>query len=302
MQTIPPLAMDLHLPSMHVAEARVEAGSVGTWLDTCRMATLGVIFPPDLPPEQLRAVVLAAEESGVAELWLWEDCFKESGLATAAAVLAWTQRLRVGIGLLPVPLRNVGLTAMELATLARLFPGRLRPGIGHGMQEWMGQVGARAQSPMTLLQEYTTTLRELLRGQTMSMSGRYVQLDDVTLDWPPDVVPPLLVGGVGPRTLELAGRLGDGVILTGETTVDQLRDAVGHVRAGHDASGHDSAPEVVIFLPVADRPSAEEVAARVGEFVAAGATTVALLSVGDAAPPLADFTRFVGHEVQSLIR
>ena len=47
----------------------------------------------------------------------------------------------MGIGLLPVPLRNVALTAMELATLERLFPGRLAPGIGHGVLDWMGQVG-----------------------------------------------------------------------------------------------------------------------------------------------------------------
>lgn len=266
------------------------------------MAKLGVIFPPDLPPEQLRPVALAAEESGVAELWLWEDCFKESGIATAAAVLAWTQHLGVGIGLLPAPLRNVGLTAMELATLARLFPGRIRPGIGHGDQAWMGQVGARAQSPMTLLEEYATALRGLLHGQSMSTAGRYVQLDEVTLDWPPEVIPPVLVGGVGPRTLELAGRLGDGVILTEGTTADQLRDAVGHVQTGRAANDDGSPPEVVVFLSVPDRPSAGEVAKRVGEFVGAGATTVALLSVGDAKPPLADFTYFVGRDVQPLIR
>lgn len=267
-----------------------------------RMASLGVIFPPDRPPEELREVALAAEESGLAELWLWEDCFKESGIAPAAAVLAWTERLRVGIGLLPVPLRNVSLTAMELATLARLFPGRLRPGVGHGVLDWMAQVGARAQSPMTLLQEYVVALRELLHGQAVSSSGRYVRLDEVRLDWPPTDAPPLLVGAVGPRTLELAGRIGDGVILTGETTLDKLRDAVAQVQVGRDAGRHKSAAEVVVFVTVTDQPAAAEVAEKVGEYVAAGATTVALLSVGDAAPGLADFTRFVGREVQPLIR
>ena len=171
------------------------------------MVNLGVIFPPDLAPEQLRPVALAAEESGLDELWLWEDCFAESGIATAAAVLAWTERLRVGIGLLPVPLRNVALTAMELATLARLFPGRLVPGVGHGVLEWMGQVGARVPSPMTLLDEYATALRELLRGQTVSTSGRYVTLDAVGLAWPPQAVPPVLVGAVGPADPH-AGRRG----------------------------------------------------------------------------------------------
>jgi alkanesulfonate monooxygenase SsuD/methylene tetrahydromethanopterin reductase-like flavin-dependent oxidoreductase (luciferase family) len=265
------------------------------------MVNLGVIFPPDLAPEELRPVALAAEESGVGELWLWEDCFAESGVATAAAVLAWTERLRVGIGLLPVPLRNVALTAMELATLARLFPGRLVPGIGHGVLDWMGQVGARASSPMTLLDEYATALRELLQGQTVSTSGRYVTLDAVGLAWPPQTVPPVLVGAVGPRTLALAGAVGDGVILTGETTLDELPEAVRRVRAGRADAGLDTAPEVVVFVTVADRPAAADVAARVSRFADAGATTVALLSVGDDAPPLPEFARFVGHEVQPLL-
>ena len=286
------------------------------------MVNLGVIFPPDRAPEELRPVALAAEESGLGELWLWEDCFAESGIATAAAVLAWTERLRVGIGLLPVPLRNVALTAMELATLARLFPGRLVPGVGHGVLNWMGQVGARAASPMTLLGEYTVALRELLQGQTVSTSGRYVRLDAVGLAWPPQTVPPVLVGAVGPRTLTLAGAVADGVILTEETGVDQLAEAVGRVRAGRsdagqadagrsdagqadagrsDAGQADAVLEVVVFVTVTDRPAAAEIASRVSQFAEAGATTVALLSVGENAPPLAEFARFAGQEVRPLL-
>jgi alkanesulfonate monooxygenase SsuD/methylene tetrahydromethanopterin reductase-like flavin-dependent oxidoreductase (luciferase family) len=129
------------------------------------MTVLGAIFLPQLPPERLRGIADAADEAGLEELWLWEDCFRESGVASAAAVLAWTGRLRVGVGLLPVPLRNVALTAMELATMHRLFPGRLSVAVGHGVQEWMAQVGARVESPVTLLREYVTALRALLRGE-----------------------------------------------------------------------------------------------------------------------------------------
>ena len=89
---------------------------------------------------------------------MWEDCFKEAALPGATAMLAWTARSRVGIGLMPVPLRNVALTAMEIATIARLFPGRFAPAVGHGVQGWMGQVGARVESPLTLLREYADAL------------------------------------------------------------------------------------------------------------------------------------------------
>ena len=261
------------------------------------MPTLGVIFPPDLPPEELHQVATAADDAGLEELWLWEDCFAESGVAPAAAVLGWTQRLRVGIGLLPVPLRNVGLTAMELATLARLFPGRVVPGIGHGVLDWMGQVGARAESPMTLLAEYTTALRRLLSGETVSVAGRYVTLHDVALAWPPDPPLAVLVGAVGPRTLRLAGRLADGVILTGDATPEGVRDALTEV-----APPRDRAFSVVSFVEVRDRPTSGQVAKLAQRYFDAGATTVALHSVGDARPPLADFATLVANEVAPLLR
>ena len=145
------------------------------------------------------------------ELWLWEDCFDHGGIATAAAALAWTNRLQVGIGVLPVPLRNPALAAMEIASLARLFPDRVHVGVGHGVLDWMAQVGARAESPMTLLREYVTALRDLLAGETVTTDGRYVQLRDVRLGWAPESPPPLHVGAVRPKTLALAGELADGV-------------------------------------------------------------------------------------------
>ena len=135
----------------------------------------------------------------------------------------------------------------------------------------------------------------------MTRDGRYVTLDSVGLAWPPETVPPVLVGAVGPRTLTLAGEHGDGVILTGETTVDALPAAIEKVRAGALSTGRDAGLPVVVFVPVVDRPSAAEVADRVNSYVRAGATTVALLSVGDDAPPLAEFARFAGTEVQPLL-
>ena len=265
------------------------------------MTTLGAIFPPDLPPERLRTVAVAADQAGLEQLWLWEDCFAESGIASAAAVLAWTERLTVGIGLLPVPLRNVALSAMELATLHRLFPGRLVPGIGHGVLDWMGQVGARAESPMTLLGEYTSALRQLLHGGTVSTAGRYVQLDRVALAWPPAAPPPLLVGAVKPRTIALAGELADGVILTGDTSPADLRAALPHLRGGAQASGRGDVPLVVVFIAVEAELPASAVADRVGEFADAGASHAILLAVGDG-PPLERFVEFVATEVRSLVR
>src|SRR4051812_7935933 len=103
---------------------------------------LGVMFDRDHRPEALRDFARAAEETGVDDLWLVEDLGWAGSVSSAAVALAATERLRVGIGILPAPLRNPALLAMELGSLARLFPGRLVAGIGHGVPEWMAQVGA----------------------------------------------------------------------------------------------------------------------------------------------------------------
>lgn len=199
---------------------------------TPRVPMLGVVFRPQYAPEQLRAVAEAADAAGVDEMWLWEDCFDESGIAAAAAALAWTEHLHVGIGVLPVPLRNPALTAMEIATLCRLFPGRFHAGVGHGVGEWMGQVGARADSPMTLLREHVVALQALLAHKSVSTQGRYVHLRDVQLGWAPHSKPDLYVGAVQPKTLALAGELGDGLILTGGSTPEDVAQA----RAAFDAA------------------------------------------------------------------
>jgi alkanesulfonate monooxygenase SsuD/methylene tetrahydromethanopterin reductase-like flavin-dependent oxidoreductase (luciferase family) len=302
------------------------------------VTTLGAVFVPQFPPERLRGVARAADEAGLEELWLWEDCFKESGIAAAAAALAWTERLRVGVGLLPVPLRNVALTAMELATMHRLFPDRFSVAVGHGVQGWMEQVGARVESPMTLLREYVSALRALLGGETVTVSGRYVRLDRVALDWPPPSAPAILAGAVGPRSLRLSGEVADGTVLVSSTTPDGVREAralVNEGRAAGDARGAGPSQRslagevtgghrVVLFAHAATGPDAAArlagyqkrwgmepgkvgvagdaaaVAAAVRSWAAAGADTVVLEPTDDDPDP-EGFVRFVGAEVRPLV-
>jgi alkanesulfonate monooxygenase SsuD/methylene tetrahydromethanopterin reductase-like flavin-dependent oxidoreductase (luciferase family) len=283
--------------------------------------TLGVVFRPQLPPERLRAAAETADDAGLDELWLWEDCFLESGIASAAAALAWTQRLRVGVGLLPVPLRNVALTAMEVATLSRLFPDRLRLAVGHGVQDWMGQVGARVESPLTLLREYVTALRALLDGRPVTVEGRYVHLQDVTLGWPPAPPPRLLVGAGRPRTLQLSGEVADGTILVAGTTPERVREVRALVDAAHPGAGRTQPHSLTVYVSAATGPGAEQrmadelralshdpaddvaitgdadaIAAGVTRWTQAGADAVILQPTADE-PDIEGFIRFVAEHV-----
>ncbi|APY84990.1 LLM class flavin-dependent oxidoreductase [Streptomyces alfalfae] len=291
------------------------------------MTTLGMVFRPQLPPERLRDVVREAEAAGLAELWLWEDCFLESGIATAAAALAWSERLRVGVGLLPVPLRNAAVTTMEAATLHRLFPGRVMLGVGHGVQDWMGQVGARAESPLTLLREHLDAMRALLAGERVTTEGRYVRLDDVALDWPPATAPAVYAGARGPRSVRLTGEAADGTILDASTPPDGVRGARRLIDEGREAAGRTDRPHpVVVYLHAATGPGArarldaelrregnaqvpglgvaggaEDVAKAVLRLAEAGADTVVLQPTADEPDP-EGYVRFVTDQVAPLVR
>ncbi|MFJ1603378.1 LLM class flavin-dependent oxidoreductase [Streptomyces sp. NPDC088253] len=289
------------------------------------MTVLGTVFRPQLPPERLRAVARAADDAGLEELWLWEDCFLEGGISAAAAALAWTERVRVGVGLLPVPLRNVAVTAMEAATLHRMFPGRAILGVGHGVQDWMGQVGARAESPVTLLREHLDALRALLRGERVSTDGRYVKLDGVALDWPPAGAPEVLAGATGPRSLRLSGAAADGTVLTAATAPEGVRRARRLIDEGRESAGRTDHHQVVVYLHTATGPDAaarlraeieangedplpehgvagdaDAVAKAVQRLAEAGADTVVLQPTADEPDPEA-FVRFAAREVRPLI-
>ena len=98
---------------------------------------LGIMFRREYPPEALPDFARRTEAAGFDELWVVEDCFYASGPASAATTLACTKSLMVGLGIMPVVVRNPVFTAMEIATLARMHPGRFLPGLGHGVAGWM---------------------------------------------------------------------------------------------------------------------------------------------------------------------
>jgi 5,10-methylenetetrahydromethanopterin reductase len=283
------------------------------------MLRLGLSFPPALPPEAFRSFVTSVESSGLDDLWISEDCFTESAIAGIVTALAITERIRVGAAMLPVPLRSVAQAAMEIATIDRLYPGRFVAGIGHGVQPWMEQAGVRADKPLTLLREYATALRQLLDGKHVSTTGRYVNLDDVALEYPPHQSPPLLIGAAGAKSLEAAGELGTGTLLSLGLDLEAIRKSCETTlkEAGPDheviasvivATGPDARQRVDAELTqygmegnpeIGAIGNAEQIAGTLRQIAAAGATAISL-SVCRDEPDVDAFIQFLGQEVRPL--
>jgi alkanesulfonate monooxygenase SsuD/methylene tetrahydromethanopterin reductase-like flavin-dependent oxidoreductase (luciferase family) len=209
-------------------------------------------FDRTFPPRFVTEVAHRLDDGEVDQLWIIEDCFFTAGVSLAATALATTERLTVGIGILPAVARNPAITAMEIATLCGLAPGRLLPGIGHGVQSWMEQMGALTPSPLTTLEETIVAVRRLLAGENVTMHGRHVDLDDVQLDQPPSIVPPVLAGVRGPKSLQMAGRVAGGVVLAEPASPS-------YVAWSLDQAGRPAGFHVAVFSSLCvqdDRPSA----------------------------------------------
>jgi 5,10-methylenetetrahydromethanopterin reductase len=176
------------------------------------VTAIGAVLPL-VPHRELVAHGRALDAARFDELWLVEDCFEYGGVSSAAAILASTERIGVGVGLFPVAVRNPAILAMELATIAELYPGRMTAGVGHGVESWMRQIDARPANRLVALSELLIVVRRLLAGEPVTFDGRWAHLDDVVLSQPPAVPPPLVVGTTGERGIAIAAEHADGVLL-----------------------------------------------------------------------------------------
>ncbi|WP_092655750.1 LLM class flavin-dependent oxidoreductase [Actinopolymorpha singaporensis] len=211
------------------------------------MTSVGAMFPCAVEPEALPSFAHQVEALGYQELWVVEDCFFAGGIAAATAALAATERLAVGIGVLPAVMRNPATAALELSTLLRIFPGRVLPGFGHGVASWMEQIGALPPSQLAALGETVSAVRALLAGETVTTAGRHVRLDDVRLRYPIAEPPPISLGVRAERSLRLSGRVADGTVLSELSAPAYLRWAREQVDAGRAEAGRTDPHRYTVY-------------------------------------------------------
>ncbi len=195
-----------------------------------REGRLGVSFP--LQDQDLASqdrFVRELEALGYADLWASEaqdlDAFVPLALASQ-----WSERLRLGIAILPVQTRGPALLAMSCAALAQAAPGRCAIGLGSS-SEWIVslQNGRPFEKPYQTTRDTVRFLRAALSGGDASRDYETFSVRGFELRRKLARPPPLLVAALRPGMLEMAGREADGAILN-YVTPDDVAKSLPHVR------------------------------------------------------------------------
>lgn len=167
----------------------------------------------DQPLGAIAELAVAAEDAGFSDVWLPDHYFLRDVYAAQALIATRTTRLRLATGIAAIQLRHPALIAGSAATIAECSGGRAVIGIGPGGHEFPSQLHLRPKSPLTMLREAVAIIRQLGSGRA-SFRGEYFSAEGSELGWRIEP-PPIYLSARGPRMLELAGEIADGVIIHG---------------------------------------------------------------------------------------
>jgi 5,10-methylenetetrahydromethanopterin reductase len=202
-----------------------------------------------------------AEERGFEAVWQAESRLVREATVPMAAFAATTDRIKIGSGVVNTWTRNVGLLAATFSTLDELAPGRIILGIGAWWEPLASKVGARRRKPLQAMREVVEVTRRLLAMENVTFHGEFANVTDIEIDIvhgdrsPKHV--PIYIGATGMKMMEVAGEIGDGVVLNylvGPAYNSQAMAALaeGAARSGRDVEEIDR-PQLVVCSLDEDR-------------------------------------------------
>ena len=183
------------------------------------------------------ALAQQAEALGYDDVWL-ADAGGLDALTLVPIILSNTQKLRVGIAVVPAYTRTPGVLASTFSVICQNWPGRFIPGLGTSshtiIENWHG---LKLEKPLTRMTETVALLRTMLAGEKTAFEGEtltskgYRQL-------PVENVP-IYLAALRPKMVERAAEIGDGVILNlfPRAALPRIMEhvAIGAERAGKQA-------------------------------------------------------------------
>lgn len=202
-------------------------------------AGIALFLPHTVEPPEAIAHAKAAEAAGFGAVML-ADSLRREVTTSIAAIAASTSRIQVGSAVAPIWTRNPAAFAATAATLDAIAPGRIVLGLGAWWEPIATKVGVDRRGTLIAMRETVEAVRALLGGGLVTVAGQHVTLDEVQLDdvsaAARDVAVPLLIGATGPKMLELAGAVADGVVMNYLISPAATAEATAIVERGRSAA------------------------------------------------------------------
>ena len=206
-------------------------------------------------------LIQAAEDSGSEGIWLAEYHFDpgrsvlSAPVTVAGAVAARTKKVKIGLAVHVLPLRNPVQIAEEIATLDHLSDGRLDFGIGRAAFPRIYQGYGFDYSESR--DRFDECLEIILRSWTeerFSFKGKFYQYDDLCVVPKPlqKPHPPIRIGATSEDTFELVGRMGYPIFINPSrvTTLLDLKPLVAEFHQAREKAGHTGQVDVGLRVPV----------------------------------------------------
>lgn len=225
------------------------------------------------PPEQRQGTyVQLAEDRGFDSAWAVETRLLRDGIVPLTSWATRTTDIELGTAMINPYTRTPTLMAQTFATLDEVSNNRTVLGIGAANELLIEEFhGEEFHRPLTRTRETIDVFRALMRGETVTYHGETVQVTDVQLDFePPRSEVPVYMGVTGPRMLELAGAIADGVILNAFVSHGYIENAIERIEAGARDAGRE-VPDIgmvpVYSVDPESTPAKEAVKPLLAEYV-----------------------------------
>ena len=187
---------------------------------------IGVSFDGFVTTGEAIALAQRAVAAGAKSLWVAEHLGYREAIATCMALaMKAPGTLLVPTAVSPY-LWHPTPTAMAMATLDELAPGRAAIAIGTGNPLFLAESGRAVEKPVRAMREFAQALRQLWAGDAVHMEGEFVKLAGARLAFKPSAPIPIYVAAIGPDMLRLAGHIGDGVVLSAGLSTATVRQSI----------------------------------------------------------------------------
>lgn len=173
--------------------------------------TLGLALFSNEPIDKTAELAKQAEALGFKNLWIPDEKFFRDPYCTMTVCSQVTKKIRIGIGITDPYTRRLPFTAASIATVNEISQGRAMLGIGAG-GAGLKSMGLNRTNPVKTIRDAVTILRALLRGEAVSWKSDTITLVDAKINFTSGSIP-IYVGAYGPKTLQMAGEIADGVLL-----------------------------------------------------------------------------------------